>query len=63
MAEKVIASMAREEFLILPHPAVKNYLINKVSDYERWLNGMRKLKKKSIAQRGSAKPTDILHLI
>ena len=37
--------MAREEFLILPHPAVKKYLINKVSDYERWLNGMRKLKR------------------
>ena len=55
--------MAREEFLILPHPAVKKYLINKVSDYERWINGMRKLKKKSIAQRGSAKPTDILHLV
>jgi len=63
VAEKVIESMVREEFLILPHSAVKKYLINKVSDYERWLHGMRKLKKKSIAQRSSAKPTDILHLI
>ena len=63
VAEKVFESMCREEFLILPHPKVQKYLINKVSDYDRWIDGMRKLKRKSISQRGSAKPLDILHLV
>ena len=63
VAEKVFESMCREEFLILPHPKVQKYLINKVSDYDRWIDSMRKLKRKSISQRGSAKPLDILHLV
>ena len=63
VAEKVYEAMCREEFLILPHSKVRKYLTNKVSDYDRWINGMRKLKKKSLAKRGSAKPLDILHLV
>ena len=55
--------MCREEYLILPHSKVRKYLTNKVSDYDRWIDGMRKLKKKSLAERGSAKPLDILHLV
>ena len=44
LAECVINSMDREEFLILPHPVVLKYLQNKTGDYDRWLAGMRKLK-------------------
>ena len=63
VAEKVFEAMCREEFLILPHPKVQKYLCKKVLDYDRWIDGMRKLKKKSIDKRGSAKPLDILHLV
>jgi hypothetical protein len=63
VAEKVFEAMCREEFLILPHPRVQKYLSKKVADYDRWIDGMRKLKKKSIDKRGSAKPLDILHLV
>ena len=63
VADKVYEAMCREEFLILPHSKIQKYLTNKVSDYDRWIDGMRKLKKKSIAERGSAKPLDILHLV
>ena len=63
VADKVYEAMCRGEFLILPHPEVQKYLTNKVSDYDRWIEGMRKLKKKSIAKRGSAKPLDIIHLV
>ena len=63
VANKVYEAMCREEFLILPHSKIQKYLTKKVSDYDRWIDGMRKLKKKSIAERGSAKPLDILHLV
>ncbi|MGA8039321.1 MAG: short-chain dehydrogenase, partial [Acidimicrobiia bacterium] len=43
VAEAVVAGLADEDFLILPHPEVLRYLQNKANDYERWLEGMRKL--------------------
>jgi hypothetical protein len=36
--------MDREEFLILPHPEVLEYMQRKVGDYDRWLRGMARLK-------------------
>jgi len=43
LAEAVIKGLEKEEFLILPHPEVKTYMQRKTSDYDRWLQGMRKL--------------------
>ncbi|MGA7096030.1 MAG: SDR family oxidoreductase [Acidimicrobiia bacterium] len=45
VAEAVVAGLADEDFLILPHPEVLRYLQNKANDYERWLEGMRKLQR------------------
>jgi len=42
LADCVVATMAREEFLILPHPAVRDYMLRKASDPDRWLKGMAK---------------------
>jgi hypothetical protein len=44
VAESVVETMAREEFLILPHPQVRDYMQRKVGDVDRWLGGMRKLR-------------------
>tara|TARA_B100000678_G_C17800146_1_gene338577 strand:+ start:31 stop:261 length:231 start_codon:yes stop_codon:yes gene_type:complete len=44
VADAVVAGLADEQFLILPHPEVLEYLRRKTSDYDRWLRGMRKLK-------------------
>jgi NAD(P)-dependent dehydrogenase (short-subunit alcohol dehydrogenase family) len=44
LADCVVETMAREEFLILPHPQVLEYLRRKSSDYDRWLRGMQRLK-------------------
>lgn len=43
VADAVIAGLAEERFLILPHPEVGTYLANKTGDPDRWLAGMRRL--------------------
>ncbi len=42
LADCVVAAMAREEFLILPHPGVRDYMLRKASDVDRWLIGMNR---------------------
>jgi NAD(P)-dependent dehydrogenase (short-subunit alcohol dehydrogenase family) len=46
VAETVIQGVGREDFLILPHPQVADYLLNKATDYNRWIGGMAKLRRK-----------------
>ena len=43
VADAVVAGLADERFLILPHPEVLEYVRRKTGDYDRWLRGMRKL--------------------
>ena len=43
VARAVLAAMAAEEFLVLPHPEVLEYFRRKASDYDRWIGGMRRL--------------------
>jgi NAD(P)-dependent dehydrogenase (short-subunit alcohol dehydrogenase family) len=45
VAECVIDGLAAETFLILPHESVHLYMQRKFSDYDRWLNGMRRLRR------------------
>ena len=35
--------------LILPHPEVAEYFQRKATDYDRWLNGMRRMRKRVLA--------------
>jgi hypothetical protein len=46
VAEIVVAGLAKEQFLILPHPEVAEYFLRKASDYNRWIHGMRRLQDK-----------------
>lgn len=46
VASAVIAGLADERFLILPHPEVVEYRNRKSSDYDRWIRGMRRLQEK-----------------
>ena len=43
LAEVVIKSLGAEDFLILPHPQVLEYMRRKTGDYNRWIGGMQKL--------------------
>jgi NAD(P)-dependent dehydrogenase (short-subunit alcohol dehydrogenase family) len=46
VADAVIAGLEAEQFLILPHPQVLEYLQRKGTDYDRWLRGMRRLQER-----------------
>ena len=45
VAEAVVQGLAAEAFLMLPHPEVEEYRQNKARSYDRWLGGMRKLRR------------------
>ncbi len=45
VAEVVVQGLDAESFLILPHPEVEEYRQNKARSYDRWLGGMRKLRR------------------
>jgi len=46
VAEACVQAIAAEQFLILPHPQVRDYMRNKAENYERWIGGMRKLNRR-----------------
>ena len=50
VAEIVVRAIEQERFLILPHPEVLEYMRRKTADYDRWLNGMRRLRERFLAQ-------------
>lgn len=43
VARTVLAAVAAEQFLILPHPDVATYERRRTDDRERWLRGMRRM--------------------
>lgn len=45
VADAVVAGLRDESFLILPHEDVARFFLNKATDYDRWLGGMRKLQR------------------
>jgi NAD(P)-dependent dehydrogenase (short-subunit alcohol dehydrogenase family) len=44
VAEDVVAALDKGQFMILPHPQVKDYLQQKAADYDRWIHGMQRLR-------------------
>jgi NAD(P)-dependent dehydrogenase (short-subunit alcohol dehydrogenase family) len=48
VAQCVIEGLEKEEFLILPHRDVLEYIRKKTGDYEGWLRGMRRLQERYV---------------
>lgn len=46
VADACMRAIEAEDFLILPHPEVLEYMKRKATDYNRWIGGMRKLNRK-----------------
>src|SRR5205809_7952391 len=49
VAGVVLEGIRQEKFLILPHPEVAEYFQRKATDYDRWLNGMCRMRKRVLA--------------
>ena len=45
LADSVMEALAKDRFMILPHPEVQTYMERKVSDYDRWIRGMQRLQR------------------
>lgn len=43
VADAVVEALHEERFLVLPHPEVEEYMQRKTANYDRWLEGMRRL--------------------
>jgi NAD(P)-dependent dehydrogenase (short-subunit alcohol dehydrogenase family) len=46
VAQDVLAGIAQETFVILPHPQVLGYMRKKTENYDRWIAGMAKIQAK-----------------
>jgi NAD(P)-dependent dehydrogenase (short-subunit alcohol dehydrogenase family) len=44
VADCIVEAMDKEQFLILPHPVVLDYVRRKTSDWDSWLKGMQRLR-------------------
>lgn len=47
LAQTVVEALREERFHVLPHPEVEEYVRRKGNDIDRWLLGMRRLRKRS----------------
>lgn len=45
VADAIVAGVAAGRFMITPHPEVVGYLQHKAANYDRWVGGMRKLRR------------------
>ncbi|MEN9316147.1 MAG: hypothetical protein RIS35_2540 [Pseudomonadota bacterium] len=48
LAQTVVETLREERFYVLPHPEVRDYVRRKGEDIDRWLGGMRRLRRKSL---------------
>jgi NAD(P)-dependent dehydrogenase (short-subunit alcohol dehydrogenase family) len=48
VAQSVVEALAEKRFLILPHPQVAVYMQRKTADYDRWIGGMQRFRRKFV---------------
>jgi NAD(P)-dependent dehydrogenase (short-subunit alcohol dehydrogenase family) len=48
VAQSVVEGLGDQRFLILPHPQVREYMQRKTSDYDRWIRGMQRFRRKFV---------------
>lgn len=48
LAQTVVETLREERFYVLPHPEVEEYVRRKGDNVDRWLKGMRRLRRESL---------------
>ena len=48
VADAIYEGLGEKRFLILPHPSVTGYFGRKAGDYDRWIGGMRKFRRRLV---------------
>lgn len=51
-AQVILQGIVDEQFLITPHPEVRDYMRNRANDPDRWLSGMRRLRSSLLDENG-----------
>ena len=46
VADCILAAIERGQFLVLPHPQVRSYFQRKADDHDRWIDGMRRFRRR-----------------
>ncbi|MEQ8294771.1 MAG: SDR family oxidoreductase [Roseovarius sp.] len=54
VADTVVEGIARESFLILPHPEVARFAAFRSADHDKWLEAMRTLRARVLDEAGTA---------
>ena len=50
VAEMAVEGLREGRFLILPHPEVADFVQRKASDRDRWLAGMRRMRRRILGE-------------
>jgi NAD(P)-dependent dehydrogenase (short-subunit alcohol dehydrogenase family) len=53
-ADALVAGIAADRFLVLPHPEVQSYMQRRAGDHQRWLGGMQRFQAEVDAARAEA---------
>ncbi len=63
VAHAITAGVEADHFLILSHPAVRGYAIQRAQDHDRWITGMQMLRSKAVKTLGSARAETLYKLV
>ena len=63
VADCVVAGVEEGRFLILPHPQVRDFARTRAEDHDRWIKGMVRLRRRALAEVGTADPTAFYKLV
>ena len=63
VAAAVVDGVEAERFLILSHPVVKDYTVQRAQDHERWITGMQLLRAKATEHFGTAAAQTLYKLV
>ena len=63
VAHVIAAGVEADQFLILSHPVVQKYAMQRARDHDQWISGMQQLRQKAIDKLGSARPETLYRLV